>query len=94
VRRLLVALVVFLAVVAGCRLNEKYVEADRKKFAVVAPKLLDYILKDPALDAEDREDWRLVLELWDLRIRRAEAYLKLKDPKVEVDPIWDGWEPW
>lgn len=90
-RRILILLLLLL-LTSGCRLNDKYVKADRLNYKAIAPKLRKLIAKDETLDDEDKEAWYLKLDTWDFRIRRAERYLEIeKKPK---DSIWDGWEPW
>ncbi len=81
---------------SGCRLNDKYVEADRATYNDVAHKTRRLLAKERLRDPEDREldedemiDLELYLDIWDLRLRRAEKFLGTqKDP---TDSIWEGW---
>lgn len=62
-----------LVMVAGCkslpaRIDRAYVEADRKTFRYVAPKLMRYVEADGALDDEAKNIARRVISSWKRRI--------------------------
>jgi hypothetical protein len=93
---ILLPLTLLLSLTSGCgSLNQKYVEADRKKYESVASEYLLYVDADESLDAEDKAIRRHNIKMWLIRIEEAEKFLGLRQAKREKkDSIWDGWEPW
>lgn len=70
---LVLALVLVLASCSGCSVPQVYVQADRATYEVVAPEYLEYLSKDEALDPKVREARALLIQSWDLRLRKAEG---------------------
>lgn len=61
-------IVVALLLVTGCSVQQSYVEADRKTYETLKPKILKWVASEPAAVGSDV---KVLLNSWEVRINRA-----------------------
>jgi hypothetical protein len=57
---------------SGCSEFSEYVAADKATFEAISPEYLEYLQKDAALDDEQKERRKNLVETWRMRIEGAE----------------------
>lgn len=66
-----IILSLFLLFIVGCGVNQKFVKAVEKNWAVIRPEYVEYVTEDDSLTTEEKDVKIFTVRLFDEMIERA-----------------------